>query len=187
MKHRKNARFPAVQYRLPFIGFLWTRPVDKQRFQGYTLPDEIRDPQRIRRAPEKGVEVDTMRRYANLAVAYAVAAMAAGVFYREFTKFSQFTGKTSLSVMHTHYFMLGMFFFLVLMLAEKAFAFSDKSTGKLVVFTGLAFLARGFLQVRQAVLTKAVDASISGIAGIGHIVMGISLVLILLKIRRHAV
>ena len=90
--------------------------------------------------------------------------------------------------------MLGMFFFLVLMLAEKAFAFSDKSTGKLVVFyqaglniTGLAFLARGFLQVRQAVLTKAVDASISGIAGIGHIVMGISLVLILLKIRRHAV
>ena len=72
MKHRKNARFPAVQYRLLFIGFLWTRPVDKQRFQGYTLPDEIRDPQRIRQAPEKDVEVDTMRRYANLAVAYAV-------------------------------------------------------------------------------------------------------------------
>jgi hypothetical protein len=139
------------------------------------------------------MEVDMMKRYANLALIYAVAAMAAGVFYREFTKFSQFTGQTNLSVMHTHYFMLGMFFFLILMLAEKAFSFSDKGSGKLVIFyqaglniTGLSFLARGLLQVQGTDLSRAVDASISGIAGIGHIVMGVSLVLILLKIRRCA-
>ena len=54
--------------------------------------------------------------YANLALIYAVAAMVSGVFFREFTKFTQFTGQTRLSVMHTHYFMLGMFFFLILLL-----------------------------------------------------------------------
>ena len=63
------------------------------------------------------------KRCANAALAYAVAAMIFGVFYREFTKFSDFTGQTNLSVMHTHYFTLGMFFFLVLMLAEKAFSY----------------------------------------------------------------
>lgn len=70
------------------------------------------------------------KRYANMAIVYAVIAMVFGVFYREFTKFSDFTGQTRLSVMHTHYFLLGMIFFLVLMLAEKIFAFSDRNAGR---------------------------------------------------------
>ena len=49
-----------------------------------------------------------MKRYMNTALLYAVFAMAGGVFYREFTKFNGFTGKTTLSVVHTHYFLLGM-------------------------------------------------------------------------------
>lgn len=64
------------------------------------------------------------KRYADAAIFYAAAAMVFGVFYREFTKFNGFTGKTNLSVMHTHYFLLGMFFFLILMLLEKNFRFS---------------------------------------------------------------
>ena len=64
------------------------------------------------------------KRYANLALIYAVIAMVFGVFYREFTKFYQFSGKTNLSVLHTHYFALGMLFFLLLMVLEKSFAFS---------------------------------------------------------------
>ncbi len=39
------------------------------------------------------------RRYANMALAYAVIAMVFGVFYREFTKFSHFTGVTRLSAL----------------------------------------------------------------------------------------
>ena len=35
-----------------------------------------------------------MKRYMNTALLYAVFAMAGGVFYREFTKFNGFTGKT---------------------------------------------------------------------------------------------
>ncbi len=61
------------------------------------------------------------KRFANLAFSYAVIAMIFGVFYREFTKFTHFDGQTSLAFLHTHYFVLGMFFFLALMLAEKSF------------------------------------------------------------------
>ena len=56
-----------------------------------------------------------MKRYINTALLYAIFAMAGGVFYREFTKFNGFTGKTTLSVVHTHYFLLGVVFFLLLL------------------------------------------------------------------------
>ena len=48
-----------------------------------------------------------IKRYLNTAILYAILAMIFGVFYREFTKFNHFTGKTNLSVMHTHYFLHG--------------------------------------------------------------------------------
>ena len=134
-----------------------------------------------------------VKRYANLALFYAIAAMVFGVFYREFMKFSHFSGQTNLSFLHTHYFMLGMFFFLVLMLAEKAFSFSGRNTGKLLAayqfglnITGLGFLMRGLTQVWGPELSRGLDASISGIAGIGHILMGISIILLLLKIKKRA-
>lgn len=134
-----------------------------------------------------------MKRYMNSAILYAVLAMVFGVFYREFTKFNGFTGKTNLSVMHTHYFLLGMFFFLALVLLEKNFHFSDqKNTGKMLVvyhvglnITALAFLMRGLTQVWGTALSKGMDASISGIAGIGHILTGVSMLLILLKVRKQ--
>lgn len=134
-----------------------------------------------------------MKRYMNSAILYAVLAMVFGVFYREFTKFNGFTGKTNLSVMHTHYFLLGMFFFLAMVLLEKNFHFSDqKNTGKMLVvyhiglnITALAFLMRGLTQVWGTALSKGMNASISGIAGIGHILMGVSMILILLKVRKQ--
>ncbi len=33
-------------------------------------------------------------------------------------------------------------------------------------------------------LSKAVDASLSGVAGIGHILLGVSMVIVLLDVRR---
>ncbi|MCI9021370.1 MAG: DUF2871 domain-containing protein [Eubacterium sp.] len=134
-----------------------------------------------------------IKRCADRALAYAVTAMACGVFYREFTKFSHFTGQTRLSVLHTHYFLLGMFFFLVLMLAEKAFSFSGQNTGRVLAvyqaglnITGLGFLMRGLTQVLGTPLSRAMDASVSGIAGIGHILMGVCMILLLLEIRKKA-
>ena len=135
-----------------------------------------------------------VKRYINLTISYGVIAMILGVFYREFTKFSYFGGQTSLSLLHTHYFLLGMFFFLVLMLAEKAFSFSSRNTGKILTayqiglnITGLGFLLRGLTQVLGTELSRGMDASISGIAGIGHILTGVCIVLLLLQIRKRAV
>ena len=55
-----------------------------------------------------------MKRYINYSIVYAVLAMIGGVFYREFTKMNDYTAWTTLSVVHTHYFILGMMFFLIL-------------------------------------------------------------------------
>lgn len=134
-----------------------------------------------------------LKRYVNLSFVYAIIAMVFGVLYREFTKFSGFGGKTNLSVMHTHYFLLGMMMFLIFALCEKAFSFSgSKRTGLVIVLynvglniTGLGFLVRGLNQVWGTQLTKGMDASISGIAGIGHILLGVSLAILLYKIKKH--
>lgn len=133
-----------------------------------------------------------IRRYINLAFFYAVAAMVCGVFYREFTKFSGFDGQTNLSVMHTHYFMLGMIFFLILALLEKNFSFSDGKRSRILLIlynvglniTGLGLLVRGLTQVWNAALSRGIDASISGVSGIGHILLGISVIMLLLQIKK---
>ena len=48
----------------------------------------------------------------------------------------------------------------------------------------LMFLVRGVTQVLGLSLSSGMSAAISGMAGIGHILLGVSLVLILLEIRR---
>ena len=132
-----------------------------------------------------------MKRYMNTALLYAVFAMAGGVFYREFTKFNGFTGKTTLSVVHTHYFLLGMVFFLLLLLLEKNFSFTGAKTGRVLAayhiglnLTAVMLAVRGVTQVLRLTLSSGMDAAISGIAGIGHILLGVSLVLLLLQINR---
>lgn len=132
-----------------------------------------------------------MKRYMNTALVYAVLAMAGGVFYREFTKFVGFTGKTTLSVVHTHYFMLGMALFLLLLLLEKSFSFTTARTGRVLIvyhvglnLTAVMFLVRGVTQALGTALSSGMDAAISGVAGIGHILLGVSLVLLLLQVKR---
>lgn len=132
-----------------------------------------------------------MKRYMNAALAYAIFAMAGGVFYREFTKFNGFTAKTSLSVVHTHYFLLGMIFFLLLLLLEKNFSFTGAKTGRILAayhaglnLTAVMLLVRGVTQVIVPSLSSGMSAAISGIAGIGHILTGVSMVLLLMQIGR---
>ena len=132
-----------------------------------------------------------MKRYMNAALLYAIFAMVGGVFYREFTKFQGFTGKTTLSVVHAHYFLLGMVFFLMLLLLEKNSSFTGAKTGRAVLvyhiglnLTSVMFVLRGIVQVLGTQLSSGMNASISGIAGIGHILLGISLVLLLIQVKR---
>ena len=132
-----------------------------------------------------------MKKYANSALFYAIAAMVFGVFYREFTKFMGFTGESALSVMHTHYFMLGMVMFLLMLLLDKQFAFTNGKTGKVLLvyhaglnLTGVMFLIRGVTQVLGTPLSSGMNAAISGMAGIGHTLLGVSMVLLLVQIKK---
>ncbi len=132
-----------------------------------------------------------MKRYINVALLYAIFAMVGGVFYREFTKLNGFTGKTTLAVVHIHYFLLGMVFFLLLLLLEKNFTFTGAKTGRILVvyhiglnLTAVMFVVRGVTQVMVPALSSGMSSAISGMAGIGHILLGISMVSLLIQIRR---
>lgn len=135
------------------------------------------------------------KRYFNAAIVYASLALACGVFYREFTKYMEFTGKTNLAFLHTHYFMLGMFFFLAIALLERAFALSAQKGTKgwvtvyhigLNITTACLFL-RGIAQATETVLSPALNGSLSGVSGIGHILLGSSILALLILVRRAAI
>lgn len=134
-----------------------------------------------------------MKKLCNTAFFYAILAMAGGVFYREFTKFNAFTGKTTLSVVHTHLFMLGMVFFLVLLSLEKTFELTaQKRFNRFyyiynagVLLAVVMLVVRGILQTLSVQLSGGLDAAISGIAGLGHIVMGVGIILLFLLLKKQ--
>ena len=135
-----------------------------------------------------------MKKYLNISLIYAIAAMAGGVFYREFTKLNGYTGVTALGKVHTHLFLLGMLIFLMVALYA-----AHKDLRKLKMFraflwtynigvplTAATLLVRGVTQVLGLNLSYAVNASISGIAGIGHVLTGVGIVLLLLSFKKLA-
>lgn len=126
-----------------------------------------------------------MKRLMLASIIYAVLALVGGVFYCEFTKLNGFT---TLSVVHTHYLMLGMVFFLMLVLLENNFHFIGNKVRKYLLFyhiglnlTVIMFVVRGVVQVLGLNVSSA---AISGIAGIGHLILGISMILVLISIRK---
>ena len=132
-----------------------------------------------------------MKKYANSALIYAILAMVGGVFFREFTKFKGFEGATTLAFVHTHYFALGMIVFLLLVLLENALHVTDAKVSRAVTAyhiglnaTAAMLVVRGVPQVLGIELAYGMDAAISGVAGLGHIVFGVSIVLILLGVKR---
>lgn len=134
------------------------------------------------------LEALMMKRYINYAIVYAVLALVGGVFYREFTKMNDYTAWTTLSVVHTHYFILGMMFFLILGLVSMNM---NLKINRAVLFyniglnlTVIMLVVRGIVQVLDLNVVLVV---ISGIAGIGHIILGVSLILILLDIKKGCI
>lgn len=134
-----------------------------------------------------------MKKMINTSMIYFIAAMVAGVFYREFTKLQGFTGKTTLGVMHTHLLVLGMFLFLVTALfcgLEKKLA-EHKAFQRFYVLYNISLpffcvmlLIRGIFQVQGSELSSAVNAMIAGIAGISHVLMTVSLVFFFLALKK---
>lgn len=132
------------------------------------------------------------KHFARAAFAYAALAMVCGVFYREFTKFNGFSGQTTLSVMHPHYFLLGMVFCLVMLIAEQIFSFMPAGkSGKILALyhvglnvTCLGLFLRGLTQVQGMALSRGLDASLSGVSGIGHALLGIAMLWMLWRLYR---
>ncbi|WP_195267708.1 DUF2871 domain-containing protein [Eubacterium sp. 1001713B170207_170306_E7] len=136
-----------------------------------------------------------MKKMINTAFTYALLAMAGGVFYREFTKFNHFTGQTNLGFVHTHLFVLGMIGFLIVALFVKNLpdVITDRKFKAFYILynTGLCITAvtlawRGIIQVLSIPVSGALSASISGIAGIGHILLGVGIVLFFIILRKKA-
>lgn len=133
-----------------------------------------------------------MKKLIDAAFGCAAAALTCGVFYREFTKYHAFTGRTTLGFAHVHLLVLGT----LLLLLLAAFALHTDLTAQpqfrrfFVLYqialpaTVVMLLVRGVLQVLGTPLTRGLDAAISGIAGIAHILMTICFVLLYLAMRR---
>lgn len=135
-----------------------------------------------------------MKKYLNLSLIYAVFAMAAGVFYREFTKWNGFTGVTALGKVHAHLFLLGMMVFLLVSLFSERHALKEQKSFRIflwlynigVPLTAVMLAVRGILQVLGTPLSAGTDAAVSGIAGIGHILTGAGLILLLVSLKKTA-
>lgn len=133
-----------------------------------------------------------MKKSLNYALCYAVLAMIGGVFYREFTKFNHFEGETALSKVHAHFFMLGMMMYIVIALFSRNYDLYSEKTFKVfravynigVPLTGIMLGVRGVFEVLGTELSKGVDAAVSGIAGIGHILVGVGIVLLLVSLKK---
>ena len=53
-----------------------------------------------------------------------------------------------------------------------------------ISLTAVMMVVRGIIQVRKCEISSAVNSSISGIAGIGHILTGVGIILLLVSLKR---
>lgn len=119
---------------------------------------------------------------------YSILGLLLGVFYREFTKINGFTEYTVLSGLHTHVLVSGVFFLLILLLLEKTFELTkDKKFNIFFITYNIGLLLsvimmaiRGCVEVLNLDISSMTDFSISGIAGISHIIMTIAYILFFL-------
>lgn len=120
--------------------------------------------------------------------AYMVIGVLSGLFYREYTKGKDFSGYTQLSVVHTHLLTLGFIVLLIVLILEKLFSLSDSrlfswffwiyNAG--LILTSAMMVVHGILQVNGE---TDVSAAIPGIAGLGHILLSVAMVLLFLALR----
>ncbi|MGN1401562.1 MAG: DUF2871 domain-containing protein [Bacillus sp. (in: firmicutes)] len=130
------------------------------------------------------------------AFGYLIAALLSGLFYREFTKIYEVQGVAALGTVHTHLFALGFMMFLLFLLLESRFQLiNEKRFG---LFFGLyhtgVILTAGFMLVRgicnvlamktDFTISGGLDASISGMAGLGHIILTIALIIYMVMLKK---
>lgn len=127
-----------------------------------------------------------MKKLINISFIYFILAMVCGVFYREFTKFFNFTDKTTLSFTYSHLLTLGTILFLILslfsintdLLSHKKFKVFLRLYNISLPFMVIMMIIRGVIQVLNVNISSGVNAAISGMAGIAHILMLVSFIIL---------
>ncbi|MBS5793581.1 MAG: DUF2871 domain-containing protein [Lachnospirales bacterium] len=127
-----------------------------------------------------------MKKLINISFIYFILAMVCGVFYREFTKFFNFTDKTTLSFTHSHLLTLGTILFLILslfsintdLLSHKKFKVFLRLYNISLPFMVIMMIIRGVIQVLNVNISSGVNAAISGMAGIAHILILVSFIIL---------
>lgn len=133
-----------------------------------------------------------VKKYLNISLIYAVAALICGVFYREFTKWNGYNEVTTLRKAHVHLLVMGMIVFLMVALFSihqelekcKIFRVFMLIYNIGLPITTVMMVVRGITQVMNTSLSHGADAAISGIAGIGHILTGVGIVLLLVSLKK---
>ena len=131
-----------------------------------------------------------MKRHVKIALIYAVLAMVFGVFYREFTKAYDFDGITALGRIHTHLFVLGMGVFLLVALFDDRLNLQSSKLYlpfMIIYNCGVGVLVT-MLTVRgvfDVIGGEYSDGAISGIAGLGHVVLAVGIVLLFVMLIKQ--
>ena len=129
-----------------------------------------------------------MLKYFKISSFFLLFGLVMGIFSIEFTKLNNFSGYTVLKSVHTHTLVLGFLFFIIVLLLEKNFTISNnKSFNKWIVLYNLGLLyliitlsIRGILQVIGSDFV-----GLSHIAGLGHAILGVSLVWFLAIVNKE--
>lgn len=132
-----------------------------------------------------------MKKLINISFIYFILAMVCGVFYREFTKFFNFTDKTTLSFTHSHLLTLGTILFLILvlfsintdLLSHKKFKVFLRLYNISLPFTVIMMIIRGIIQVLNVNISSGINAAISGMAGIAHILILVSFIILFIILK----
>ena len=125
-----------------------------------------------------------MKKMFKISAGYLTFALIAGVFFRESTKFMNFTFDTALAKVHPHALLLGAALFALLPIFMKIFEIhKEKSFGKFMIFynLGLAITlimmtTRGITQVFGMEISSGISHMISGISGVGHIILTVGII-----------
>ncbi|GAA1358318.1 DUF2871 domain-containing protein [Streptomyces beijiangensis] len=121
---------------------------------------------------------------------YMIVGVVSGLYYREITKHYDFTGDSQLGVVHTHLLALGMLFHLIVLALEKLFTLS--ADGRLFNWSFWVYNAGLVLTVTmmtihgtQTVAGARTSEAVSGIAGLGHIVLTVGLILFFINLGKR--
>lgn len=129
----------------------------------------------------------------SLSITFLIMGLVGGVFYREFTKAYQFTEITHLGKIHVHTLVLGFLTLFSMYQLVKNYD-SEKITHLKkplriyivgLTFTIINMIVIGIYEVVSLGQQIIVRAAIDGTSGIGHILLGVGLVWLLIRVLEY--